>query len=75
MRRTGSSEDEEAGRGRDWKVSAARRMKGVVRPQARPTRRKARVWRRGEELVEEGGEGEEAVEEREGVDMVVRWWG
>lgn len=37
-------------------------MKGVVRPQARPTRRKARVWRRGEVLVEvEGGDGEGGV--------------
>ena len=35
-----------------WKWRAARRMKGVVRPQARPTRRKPRV-----QLRMEGGEG------------------
>lgn len=34
------------GCGGGWKLRAARRMKGVVRPQARPTRRKARVWER-----------------------------
>lgn len=42
---------EECGGG--WKFSAARRMKGVVRPQARPTRRKPRVQFRIE--GEEGG--------------------
>ena len=31
------------GCGEEWKFTAARRMKGVVRPQARPTRRKPRV--------------------------------
>ncbi|KAL8895992.1 MAG: hypothetical protein Q9192_003334 [Flavoplaca navasiana] len=39
-----------------WKSSAARRMKGVVRPQAMPTRRKPRVQRimEGEGGVSEG---------------------
>lgn len=38
---------------------AARRMKGVVRPQAKPTRRKPRVKRKseGEEVGGGGGEG------------------
>lgn len=40
--------------GGGWKLSAARRMKGVVRPQARPTRRKPRVQLRIEG-EEEGG--------------------
>lgn len=41
------------GWGGGWKFSAARRIKGVVRPQARPTRRKPRVQLRIE--GEEGG--------------------
>ena len=43
------------GRGVGEKETAARRMKGVVRPQAMPTRRKPRVQRRGEGEEEEGG--------------------
>ena len=44
--------------GAGWKFTAARRMKGVVRPHARPTRRKPSV-----QLMMEGegeGEGESA---------------
>lgn len=36
---------------------AARRMKGVVRPQAKPTRRKPRVERKSEGEEVGGGEG------------------
>lgn len=43
------------GWGGGWKLSAARRMKGVVRPQARPTRRKPRVQFRIEGEEEDGG--------------------
>ena len=44
-----------AGRDGGWKFTAARRMKGVVRPQAMPTRRKPSVQRK---MEGEGGEGE-----------------
>jgi len=46
--------EERMGCGWGRKLRAARRMKGVVRPQARPTRRKARVCVSGEVCVEGG---------------------
>lgn len=46
------------------KLTAARRIKGVVRPQARPTRMKPRVKRRRE--GGEGGEGEDILGNGEG---------
>ena len=48
-----------------WKFTAARRIKGVVRPHARPTRRKPSV----QLMMEGAGEGE-GVSEGLVVDMV-----
>lgn len=55
--------------GAGWKFTAARRMKGVVRPHARPTRRKPSVQLRmeGEGAGVRVGSSEEVV-----VDMVGR---
>ena len=51
------------GWGEGWKLSAARRMNGVVRPHAMPTRRKPRVQRIMEGDGTSGVEvsGEEAI--------------
>ena len=53
--------------GDGWKFTAARRMKGVVRPHARPTRRKPRV-----QLMMEGEGGGEGALEGAVADMLGR---
>ena len=77
-----SCSESTAGRDGGWKFTAARRMKGVVRPQAMPTRRNPSVQRK---MEGEGGERESPAsiarfetggvrETRSTADDGVGWW-
>lgn len=65
-------EEREGWGGGEW-VMAARRMKGVEKPQARPTRRKPRVQRRGDGAG--GGRGASASIVGSEELLVDEWWG